>query len=140
MDSGLFVKAIIKFLSGLILVGLLLFLPAGTFAYPQGWLLIGILFVPMFIAGLIMMKKSPELLRKRLSVREEQDEQKTRKAAEAYEDDSDLIRDMLLEALDLIEEAVELVSHAEALLNGEDIEADCCFPCRIMEVYCDDEL
>ena len=70
----------------------------------------------------------------------EQDEQKTRKAAEAYEDDSDLIRDMLLEALDLIEEAVELVSHAEALLNGEDIEADCCFPCRIMEVYCDDEL
>lgn len=47
---------------------------------------------------------------------------------------------MLLEALDLIEEAVELVSHAEALLNGEDIEADCCFPCRIMEVYCDDEL
>ena len=54
MDSKLFVKAITKFLSGLILVGLLLFLPAGTFAYPQGWLLIGILFVPMFIAGLIM--------------------------------------------------------------------------------------
>lgn len=77
MDSGLFVKAIIKFLSGLILVGLLLFLPAGTFAYPQGWLLIGILFVPMFIAGLIMMKKSPELLRKRLNVKEEQAEQKT---------------------------------------------------------------
>ena len=77
MDSGLFVKAIIKFLSGLILVGLLLFLPAGTFAYPQGWLLIGILFIPMFIAGLIMMKKSPELLRKRLNVKEEQAEQKT---------------------------------------------------------------
>ena len=77
MDSKLFVKAITKFLSGLILVGLLLFLPAGTFAYPQGWLLIGILFVPMFIAGLIMMKKSPELLRKRLSVKEEQAEQKT---------------------------------------------------------------
>ena len=64
-------------MSGLILVGLLLFLPAGTFAYPQGWLLIGILFVPMFIAGLIMMKKSPELLRKRLNVKEEQAEQKT---------------------------------------------------------------
>ena len=77
MDSKLFVKAITKFLSGLILVGLLLFLPAGTFAYPQGWLLMGILFVPMFIAGLIMMKKSPELLRKRLNVREEQAEQKT---------------------------------------------------------------
>ena len=77
MDSKLFVKAITKFLSGLILVGLLLFLPAGTFAYPQGWLLMGILFVPMFIAGLIMMKKSPELLRKRLNVREAQAEQKT---------------------------------------------------------------
>ena len=76
MDSKLFVKAITKFMSGLILVGLLLFLPAGTFAYPQGWLLIGILFVPMFIAGLIMMKKSPELLRKRLNVKEEQAEQK----------------------------------------------------------------
>ena len=77
MDSKLFVKAITKFMSGLILVGLLLFLPAGTFAYPQGWLLMGILFVPMFIAGLIMMKKSPELLRKRLNVKEEQAEQKT---------------------------------------------------------------
>ena len=77
MDSKLFVKAITKFMSGLILVGLLLFLPAGTFAYPQGWLLIGILFVPMFIAGLIMIKKSPELLRKRLNVKEEQAEQKT---------------------------------------------------------------
>ena len=77
MDSKLFVKAITKFLSGLILVGLLLFLPAGTFAYPQGWLLMGILFVPMFIAGLIMIKKSPELLRKRLNVKEEQAEQKT---------------------------------------------------------------
>lgn len=76
MDSKLFVKAITKFLSGLILVGLLLFLPAGTFAYSQGWLLMGILFVPMFIAGLIMMKKSPELLRKRLNVKEEQAEQK----------------------------------------------------------------
>ena len=64
-------------MSGLILVGLLLFLPAGTFAFTQGWLLMGILFVPMFIAGLIMMKKSPELLRKRLNVKEEQAEQKT---------------------------------------------------------------
>ena len=77
MDSKLFVKAITKFLSGLILLGLLLFLPAGTFAFTQGWLLMGILFVPMFIAGLIMMKKSPELLRKRLNVKEEQAEQKT---------------------------------------------------------------
>ena len=77
MDAKLFSQAIIKFLSGLVLVGLLLFLPAGTFAYWQAWLLIGILFIPMFIAGLVMMKKSPELLRKRLDVKEEQSEQKT---------------------------------------------------------------
>ena len=76
MDAKLFAQAITKFLGGLILVGLLLFLPAGTFAYPQAWLLIGILFVPMFAAGLIMMKKNPDLLRKRLNVRENQPEQK----------------------------------------------------------------
>ena len=77
MDLKLFTQAIIKFLSGLLLVGLLLFLPAGTFAWRQAWLLIGILFVPMFIAGLIMMKRSPDLLRKRLDVKEEENEQKT---------------------------------------------------------------
>ncbi len=70
------VQAIIRFISGLLLVGILLFLPAGTFDYPQAWILIGILFVPMFIAGLIMMRKSPELLRKRLNVREKETEQK----------------------------------------------------------------
>lgn len=77
MNTKLFIQAIVKFLSGLLLVGLLLFLPAGTLAYWQAWLLIGILFLPMFIAGLIMMKKSPDLLRKRLDAREEQMEQKT---------------------------------------------------------------
>ena len=66
----------VKFLSGVLLLGLLLFLPAGTFAYWQGWLLMGILFVPMFVAGLVMMVKSPELLRRRLNAREEQTEQK----------------------------------------------------------------
>ena len=76
MDAKLFSQAIVKFLSGLLIVGLLLFLPAGTFAYWQGWLLMGILFIPMFFAGLIMMKKSPELLRKRLEAKEEQSEQK----------------------------------------------------------------
>ncbi len=76
MDKKLFSQALIKFLSGLILVGLLLFLPAGTFRYRQAWLLMGILFVPMFLAGLVMMKKSPELLKKRLSAKEEQSEQK----------------------------------------------------------------
>ena len=65
-----------KFIAGLLLVGLLLFVPAGTVAFWQAWLLIGILFVPMFIAGLVMMKRSPELLQKRLNVREEQHEQR----------------------------------------------------------------
>lgn len=76
MDAKLFSQAIVKFLSGLLLVGLLLFLPAGTFAFRQAWLLIGILFIPMFFAGLIMMKKSPGLLRKRLDAKEEQSQQK----------------------------------------------------------------
>ena len=77
MDAKLFCQAISKFIIGLVMVGVLIFLPAGSFMYWQGWLLIGILFVPMFIAGLIMMKKSPELLRKRLNVKEEEIEQKT---------------------------------------------------------------
>ena len=76
MDAKLFSQAIVKFLGGLLIVGLLLFLPAGSFGYWQGWLLMGILFIPMFIAGLIMMKKSPDLLRKRLDAKEEQSEQK----------------------------------------------------------------
>ena len=58
MDSMLLKQALIKFFAGLLIVGLLLFIPAGTFSYWQAWLLIGILFVPMFIAGLIMMKNA----------------------------------------------------------------------------------
>ena len=76
MDRKLFGSAMVKYFSGLLLMGLLLFLPAGSFAYWQGWLLLGILFVPMFFAGLVMMVKCPELLRKRLNLREQQDEQK----------------------------------------------------------------
>ena len=71
------VQAMVKFFSGLLFVGALLFLPAGTWDYWQAWLLIGILFVPMFLAGLVLMKKNPELLRKRLNAKEEQAEQKT---------------------------------------------------------------
>ena len=77
MDSKLFTQAIVKFMSGLLIIGLLLFLPAGTFDWWQAWLLMGILFAPMFVAGLIMMKRSPDLLRKRLDVKEEENEQKT---------------------------------------------------------------
>ena len=77
MNRSLFGKAIGKFLAGVVLMGLLLFLPAGTLNWWQGWLLMGILFVPMFVAGLVMMKKNPELLKSRLNAKEEQSEQKT---------------------------------------------------------------
>ena len=77
MTRQLFVQAMIKFTLGLIVTALLLFLPAGTLRFRNGWLLMGILFVPMFIAGLVMMRRSPELLKKRLNVREQEMEQKT---------------------------------------------------------------
>ena len=77
MSSSLFVKAIIRFLAGVALLCLLLFLPAGTFLYWQGWLLIAVLFIPMLIAGLIMMRKTPDLLEKRLNVNERENEQKS---------------------------------------------------------------
>lgn len=76
MNRELFIQAVTKFSAGLLIVGLLLFLPAGTLRYPQGWLLLGILFIPMFIAGLVMMKKNPELLKKRLNAKEKETEQK----------------------------------------------------------------
>lgn len=77
MDTKLFFQALIKFLLGAVIFGLLIFLPAGSLQYWQGWLLIGVLFVPMFIAGIVMMVKNPELLRKRLNAKEEEKEQKT---------------------------------------------------------------
>ena len=72
----LFIQAIGKFLLGVVILGLLIFLPAGSLAYWQGWLFMGILFVPMFVAGLMMMAKNPELLRKRLNAKEGEKEQK----------------------------------------------------------------
>jgi protein-S-isoprenylcysteine O-methyltransferase Ste14 len=72
----LLAEALIKFTCGLLLVGLLIFLPAGTLAYANGWLLMGVLFVPMFIAGLIMFYKSPAFLEKRLDAKEKQSTQK----------------------------------------------------------------
>ena len=77
MDKRLLPQALAKFLLGVILLGVLLFLPAGSFKFWQGWLLMGLLFVPMFIAGLVMMAKNPDLLRKRLDAKEQEDEQKT---------------------------------------------------------------
>ena len=77
MDKGLLIQSITKFILGIIILGVLLFLPTGSFHYWQGWLLMGILFIPMFIVGLVMMSQKPELLRKRLNTKEKEDEQKT---------------------------------------------------------------
>lgn len=72
MDRKLFIGAITKFLLGVVLVGLLIFLPAGSFSYYNGWLLMGLLFAPMFVAGIVMMFKNPNLLRSRLDAKEKQ--------------------------------------------------------------------
>ena len=77
MDAKLFLQAIVKVSLGFLLVAALLFIPAWSLSYWQAWLLLGVLFVPMFCAGIVMMFKSPELLRKRLNAKEEQAEQKT---------------------------------------------------------------
>ena len=75
MTVKLFVQAIAKFLFGVVWVGLLIFFPAGTFSFFNGWLFMGILFVPMFIAGIVMMLKNPHLLKTRLQAKEKQKEQ-----------------------------------------------------------------
>ena len=73
--SSLFTQAILKFFSGVLLVGALIFIPAGTLSFDRGWLLMGILFIPMLIAGIIMLLRSPELLKKRLNSKETTQEQ-----------------------------------------------------------------
>ena len=73
---SLFGQAIGKFVLGVLVVGAPIFLAAGTFDFWQAWLLLGVLFIPMLLAGLVMLKKSPGLLRKRLSAKEEQGEQR----------------------------------------------------------------
>lgn len=75
MTVKLFFEAIIKFLLGVILVCALIFLPAGTFDYLNGWLMVGVLFIPMFLAGVVMMAVNPQLLRKRLDAKEKLKEQ-----------------------------------------------------------------
>ena len=76
MNIKLFFQAIIKFIFGVLIIGLLLFVPANTINYWNGWLFMGLLFIPMFIAGIVMMIKSPELLKKRLNAKEKEGEQK----------------------------------------------------------------
>ncbi len=75
MTVKLFVQAILKFILGVVLVGVLIFLPAGTLDFINGWIFMGILFVPMFAAGIVMMFVNPELLKKRLNAKEKQKEQ-----------------------------------------------------------------
>ncbi|MBR5453985.1 MAG: isoprenylcysteine carboxylmethyltransferase family protein [Clostridia bacterium] len=70
MTVKLFIGAIIKFLLGVILIGVLIFLPAGSLYFFNGWLLMAILFIPMFLAGIVMMVKNPELLKSRLNAKE----------------------------------------------------------------------
>ena len=77
MKGHLLTQALVKFFLGVIILGILIFLPAWSLHYWQGWLLMGILFVPMFVAGLVMLAKNPELLRKRLNAKEQEAEQKT---------------------------------------------------------------
>lgn len=76
MDIRLLFQALMKYTLGLLLVGLLLFLPANTIQYWNGWLFIGLLFIPMFIVGIILFFKSPDLLRSRLSAKEKEQGQK----------------------------------------------------------------
>ncbi len=76
MDIKLLFNAIFKVAMGIIMVGALLFIPAGSFEYFNGWLLIGLLFIPMFIVGIILMVKDPERLKKRLNIKEREKEQK----------------------------------------------------------------
>ena len=76
MSVKLFFQAITKFVLGVVLIGAMLFLSAGTFEYWNGWLFMGILFIPMFLAGIVLMFKNPELLKKRLNAKEKEGEQR----------------------------------------------------------------
>lgn len=77
MDKELLRDGLKKMFGGFAVIGLLLFLPAGTLHYPQGWLFCGVLFIPVLIMGVVLFLKAPELLRKRLQEKEEQAEQKS---------------------------------------------------------------
>ena len=76
MEKDLCFKALLKFSLGVVAIGILLFLPAGTFHYWKAWLLMGILFIPMLFAGIVLLLKNPDLLKKRLNTKESQAEQR----------------------------------------------------------------
>lgn len=75
MNKKLFIQALFKFLLGIVLVGLMIFLPAGTVSFFNGWLFMGILFIPMLFVGIVLMIKNPALLKSRLDAKEESSEQ-----------------------------------------------------------------
>ncbi len=75
MTTKLFFQAITKFLLGFVLVGLLIFLPAGSLSFKNGWIFMSVLFIPMFLAGFVMMFKNPDLLKKRLNAKEQKKDQ-----------------------------------------------------------------
>lgn len=75
MRKNLAARAVSKYLAGLVMVALLLFVPAGSLAYTNGWLFISLLFIPMLVLGFVLLFKAPELLEKRLNAKEEQGEQ-----------------------------------------------------------------
>ena len=76
MDTGLLRNAAGKFAAGFLILAFLLFLPAGTVAYPNGWLFCALLFIPMLILGIVLLKKAPGLLEKRLDTKERETTQK----------------------------------------------------------------
>lgn len=76
MDKRLFGRAVFTYLAGLLIIAALIFIPAGTFRYPQGWLFVGVLFGPMLILGIVLMLREPELLRRRLDSKEKESAQK----------------------------------------------------------------
>ena len=75
MTKKLFFSALVKFFLGILLVGILIFLPAGSFSFTNGWLFMGVLFIPIFLVGVLLMLKNPALLQKRLDAKESQKEQ-----------------------------------------------------------------
>ena len=76
MDKSLLKDGLIKYIAGIVLVGLLIFLPAGKLSWKHGWLFMGILFLPMLLGGIVMYWRAPDLLRSRLNAKEKQKEQK----------------------------------------------------------------
>ena len=76
MNIKLLFQAIVKYIFGVLIIGALLFIPANSFEYWNGWLFMGLLFIPMFIAGIVLIIKNPQLLKKRLNAKEKEGEQK----------------------------------------------------------------